>query len=226
MYIKNQLYSGIFKLLIALTVFIGYGYNSGMMNGDFHLDSLLYYTNLSNILIGCFMLYSGILILKNAIQHGKDSYKEVLPRFKGALVIAILVTGLIYDFILAPKAGPEKAFKIGSILLHYVVPYVTLIDWFAFDKKGYFKKQDSVLWIVIPYIYLIFIMIFAQFKIVTLEGNSFYPYFFLDIDTLGIFGVFLYIVGLTVIFLVLNYALYLLDRILAKKGKQKGYSIE
>lgn len=36
-------------------------------------------------------------------------------------------------------------------------------DWLLFDKKGLMKKKDPLLWLAIPYAYLVFALFWGRF---------------------------------------------------------------
>ena len=61
-------------------------------------------------------------------------------RLKGGITVAILLTGLVYHFMLAPLKTPEEFWTIENFLVHYIVPYGALLDWALFDKGHCYKS--------------------------------------------------------------------------------------
>jgi hypothetical protein len=109
-----------------------------------------------------------------------------------------------------------------NIVLHYIVPLMTLADWLLFDKKGGFKKSSPFVWLAIPAAYLLFSLIRAHFA--TYYNGGRYPYFFINIDTYGIERVAWNVLVLGAFLLVIGYCFYALDwglARLAKKAKSK-----
>ncbi|MCC8154344.1 MAG: Pr6Pr family membrane protein [Tannerellaceae bacterium] len=131
------------------------------------------------------------------------------PRFKGAVVFAITVTGLIFYFVLRPAmfsmGNTAYVNSMANTLVHYVVPLMTVFDWLLFDPKGQFKKFDPFLWLLIPYAYFLFTIIRAQTGGEILSTGSRYPYAFINIDQLGMGKVLVNVAGLILIFLILGY---------------------
>lgn len=83
-------------------------------------------------------------------KHGKFGEVIVFPHFKGAVVIAIVVTDLIYYFMLRPMVfsmagGEAKVFTLSMILVHYIASVLCVLDWLLFDKKGNFKLFDPII---------------------------------------------------------------------------------
>lgn len=206
----------IFKYLVALIAIVGLLHGTGIIKGKFYGDSLVYYTNLSNLVVAIFMLTQATLEVLELTKKGFKTPK-IFVRFKGAIVIMILVTGLIYDFLLADYSDLAGTFSISSTCLHFLVPYLTLADWLIFDEKGKFKKFDPLLWLITPCLYLPFIYIRSIF--VQGTGSVIYPYFFLDPTKIGVGGVISYIIVLILCFVILGYLFYFLDSKVLKNKK-------
>lgn len=65
--------------------------------------------------------------------------------------------------------------------------------------------------------YAIFIFIRAWILDFNPEAPYIYPYFFLNLDTLGVFGVIKWIGILSMVFIVIGYVMFGLDKILKNK---------
>ena len=99
------------KGIIATCAIVGF-----LMQMTLHgWHGLRYYTNQSNLLVGLFMVY---LLLK----YRKDGHWSKMDlRLKGGVTVAILLTGLVYHFMLAPQKTAEEFWTIENFLSHYIV---------------------------------------------------------------------------------------------------------
>lgn len=190
MYIKNKYISLIYKIVLVVLCGIGLCLNIFHSDIDYLIEQLSYYTILSNLL--CFIVFTiiTIKIIKNFKNYNNESY---LPGLKCGTTIAITVTFLVFHFILRPDfiVNGNSSIELDSInnlLVHYIVPLMTIFDWILFDKKENYKIKDLAKYSLIPVIYLIFSIIKAMFKYTFATGSN-YPYYFLDIDKYGLFDV-------------------------------------
>lgn len=202
----------IFELFIFIIGFIGVGILVGLFNGKFNLNMFNYYTILSNVLCLIYIFLKIILKVKNV--NNKDY--QFMKNFRGSIVLGIIITGLVYHFLLSGGSfnmtdSFSSSFDFANLVVHYILPLSMVIDWLIFDIKGYYNKFDPIKWEIIPILYLIYSMICGGLKIHKFQ-DSYYPYFFIDIDKLGIFSFLGYVIGLILIFLILGYVLYFIDR--------------
>lgn len=195
-----------YKILLALTAFVGILLQCGIGTAQFSLSSFRMFTTLSNLAVGVFFILDAAVLLR----HGCPSQKlrNILAYAKFLVTMAILLTGLVAHFMLrgmfAHAAPMEKA---GLTLLHYVSPIGTLLDWILFDEKGHTTWKMPLVAAVFPLLYAGISMIAAQF----LQGRDKYPYPFLDVDQLGAGMVLMNIVLLAIAFLVVGYVGVWLD---------------
>ena len=207
MRIKSKFLSLGFKTIIVVLGLIGVLIQVGIFSGKYNFNVLKYYTLLSNVACIIYFIF--------AIIHGFKSNDTFMPQVKGALVMCITVTGLIYHFMLSGVFSMDGTLALSNVLLHYFMPIATVLDWLLFDKKGSYKKHSPLLWIVAPYLYIVFIFINVMFGLKF--GNNKYPYPFFDIDKLGFGKVFVTVVILTIFFIALGYVFYFIDKWMAKK---------
>ena len=130
--------------------------------------------------------------------------------------MCIIVTGMVYHFMLAGKFEMQGTLWLSNTLLHYVVPIMTFLDWILFDKKGDYKKYSPLLWIILPVLYFIYINIRVEAGGILGPYGSKYPYYFMDIDVLGIEKVLIINMIMVLFFIILGYIIVFLDRLLAK----------
>ena len=182
-------------------------------NLKFDIETIYYFTYQSNILV---IIYFFLDII-NIIKKNKTFY----PRLKGAVTMSITVTFLIYHFLLSPTAEKYEGLGyIRNIILHYIVPIMTIFDYIIFDKKGIYKIIDPLLWLLIPFLYFAFILIRARLGEPFSDG-SYYPYFFVDIDKYGLKIVLRNVFFITIFFTILGYIEYFIDRLLKRLSKNK-----
>ncbi|WP_297277470.1 Pr6Pr family membrane protein [uncultured Brachyspira sp.] len=211
---KNN-FSILYKFLIIIigtfAVFLGLFYNNN--NFQFDIETLYYFTYQSNILVIIYFLIDIINIIKNK--------KTFYPRFKGAVTMSITVTFLVYHFLLSPTSGDLNGLDyVRNLMVHYIAPIMTILDYIIFDIKGIYKIIDPLLWLLIPIIYFAFILIKAKIGKPFSDG-SYYPYFFVDIDKYGLKIVIRNVFFITLFFTVLGYIEYFIDKLLIKLGKNK-----
>ena len=162
------------RVLLFLAAFTGV-YLEITKRGGFGM--LLYYTVLSNLLVTLFTAY----LLYVMRRSGENWQSRHLLRLKGGVTMSIMITCVIYHFMLAPIA--TDFYRLENFLCHYIVPLWFLADTLLFDKQGQYKIWDPVLWTILPLVY----MIFALFNGLVLKlpvpnsKVSPFPYFFLDV---------------------------------------------
>ena len=218
MCIKKRLVSAIYRICAFLVGLYAIVYDFGILNVRFKAINLFYFTIISNLFcVGLFLALS-ISTVKDILKEGKYGTTSVSPHIKGEILICILLTMSVYHFILIPyalKLNPYQSLKFTDIILHYCIPVLTLFDWLLFDEKKGFKWYDPMIWVIGPYLYVIFVFIQSGFDIAERVnahiGN--YIYAFLDVRLLGNGAVALNIVSLTVIFVLVGYLIYGIDRI-------------
>lgn len=177
---------------------------------------LSYFTLQSNIL--CFAFFASIVFM----ELRKKNYKsDVYYLVKGGITIAILITGLTYLFALSPtgfcmdfqqKTLANKT--ISNLLVHVVSPILVTLDYFLFDEKGHFKRYYPIIWLCIPFDYLLYVYTYSSSggTFFNIGGSKKFAYFFLDYEKIGYLGVAKWIVLITLCILFISYLLVWFDR--------------
>lgn len=214
-----------YRALASLIIAIGIARVSGALSGDPTWSAFLYYTVLSNVLCLVWMLWSAIRALRDATEDGWHGVSTPSARFAGAVMMAITVTMLIYLVVLVPslyvQPGTYEPFTLTDNLVHIVTPLLVIGDWLLFVPKGALRRFDPLLWAIIPLAYLAFAFTYSALG-GRFGGGTRYPYPFMNVDTLGIGGVALWIAGLTVTLVAVGYGFYALDRWLGTRGLGSG----
>lgn len=180
---------------------------------DDGLGMLMYYTNLSNIVV--------VLFLVCLLAHkGKES--ERLLRVKGGVTMSILITFVVYHFMLAPTAKPENFFTIENYLLHYIVPVGFLLDTLVFDRVKY-HVLDPVRWAQLPIFYFAFAILNGVVLHWPIPGKEgFYPYFFINVDKYGWAIVMRNAALITVAYIAVGYLLFTVVILLSRRALGAG----
>ena len=180
-------------------------------------DFYVHFTNLSNYLCIGIMLAE----LIQTVKKKADSYVSTAPFLKFIGVLAILLTFLVFNFLLAgqPDRDPQANWRVASICFHVILPVMYVFDWLLFyehRKVRWFYPLASVLF---PVLYVAFVYVRAAILNFNPEAPYIYPYFFLNLETQGVPGVLMWIAILSVAFVAIGFAFYGLDR-LEKKTKK------
>ena len=175
---------------------------------------LLYYTVLSNLLV---MIFTGYLLWKMR-REGDYWQSSSLLRLKGGITMSIMITCVIYHFMLAPLT--KDFYRLENFLCHYIVPLWFLVDTIIFDKSRQYKWFDPIVWTVLPLLYMGFAILngFVLKMDVPNAKDSPFPYFFLNANKYGWGFLFRWAAIIFVAYMVSGYLFYLVKNI--KKSKK------
>ena len=178
------------------------------------LGMLLYYTVLSNLFV---VIFTGYLLLKMR-REGDHWQSSSLLRLKGGVTMSIMITCVIYHFMLAPLT--TDFYRLENFLCHYIVPLWFLVDTIIFDKSRQYKWFDPIVWTVLPLLYMGFAILngFVLKMDVPNAKDSPFPYFFLNANKYGWGFVFRWAAVIFVAYMVSGYLFYLVKNI--KKSKK------
>ena len=141
------------------------------------------------------------------------------PWIKGGITVAIIVTFILYQFIIVPyclKYGSmHQLFSSTDIAVHYLSPFLVVMDTILFDKSQDYPWYTPFQWLLIPIIYFFYIVGRTFLHRPVPEPEHPYLYFFLDITDIGIQSFIHNIIGITLIFLVAGYFVLIINQIKA-----------
>ena len=189
----------------------------------FRWDFYVHFTNLSNYL--CIGIMAAQLV--QTAKKKDDSYVTVAPLLKFIGVLAILLTFVVFNALLAGAADrdPQLNWRIGSLLCHVLLPILFVGDWVLFREHGKVKWYYPIASAGFPLAYVVFIFVQAAIlkfdTSILIPGTTtplIYPYFFVNLETQGVAGVAKWTVLLLVAFMVVGFVFYGIDRLLKKKG--------
>lgn len=174
------------------------------------IDVLMYFTVQSNIIV---VILSGIFLFLELykIKTKRNLVNQTLLKIKYALTVAITLTLIIFFSIIAPFTPVWFAFNAESIMMHLIVPILTVTDFFLFDFDVKLTNKTAPFYTVIfPFCYFIYTVIFIYFNFTFFGSPA--PYYFLDYRMLGWFtfsqngpGTFYWIIFLMSFILGLSY---------------------
>ena len=203
---KNILFlSIILKSVIIIFSFIGFIITIIDAIQDSSGLIFTYFTIISNF----FILVSTFIFLISDIGRYFNRFINVnriffLIRF--CSLIAITITGCLFDFVLAPVGGMDLLASLDSVCFHVIVPFFSIIDFLVCNITYKIRWKDVFLSLVYPILYLIMIMILSYNGVRWDDGTTFAPYPFLDYNASTWFskgeylGVFYWIIILIIVF--------------------------
>ena len=209
--------------LVGCIASLGIFDNINMIRWDFYV----YFTNLSNFL--CFGVMLAELI--QTIKKKEDGPVKTTPMLKFIGMLGILLTFLVFNFMLAGAADrdPQLNWRIGSLTFHVILPIMYVADWFLFYERKNCKWYYPLASVSFPLGYVIFLLIQAailkfdsSIMVPTGSTSLIYPYFFVNIETQGVPGVFMWIGIITAAFIAMGYIFFGLDQIKKKSVVTEG----
>ena len=222
--IQNRTTQLIFQSFFCAFGIIGIIASLGIFDMTWRWDFYIHFTNLSNYLCVGIMFAE----LVQTAQKKENSYVSTLPLLKFISCLGILLTFLVFNILLAGEATRDPAlnFKVNSVLFHDIIPIMYIADWILFYEHKKVKWNWPIISATFPLVYVIFIFLHAwayKFDATILNytktGSFIYPYFFLNLETLGIAGVLKWVGILAVGFIVFGYIFYGIAKLLQKHEK-------
>ena len=225
--IKNRTTQLIFQTVYCTLGFVGVVASFGIFDNInvIRWDFYVHFTNISNYFWVGIMLAS----LIQTAKKNEDSYVTTAPLLKFIGLLAILLTFLVFNIMLAGAEGrdPQANWRVGSIMAHVVLPIMYVADWFLFYERKQCKWYYPIASIGFPLGYLTFLLIQAiilkfdsSILIPTTTTPLIYPYFFVNLETQGVGGVLKWVAILVAAFLVVGYLFLGFDK-LGKKTTVK-----
>lgn len=213
----------IYRIFFIIVCGICVGIHFNINDEYYNTHSFSFFTVQSNIFC---LIVMCVLLIK--YFWGRNLCSCSLIYFKGMALSAIICAFLVYHFGECRFKYP--IFSIGifglpitTLLSHYIVPFMYVMDWIIFQPKGYFKWWHIVGWLVFPIMYFIsFITRCCCNSNSAFENVPKYPYFFLDYETLGIKQFCVYILLLLIIMTAENVLIVIIDKFMAKWSRNRN----
>ncbi|HFU4465584.1 TPA: Pr6Pr family membrane protein [Streptococcus suis] len=173
---KNQSFLFYSRCLLAALAIAG----TALEIIKYGIGMLMYYTVQSNLLVSVFAVY-----MVYAMQKGLDLQSANFLRIKAAVTMSIMITCVVYHFMLAPLA--DDFWRVENLLCHYIVPLNFLLDTLLVDRQGQYKWFDPIWWTTLPLFYMIFGLVNGLFIKIPIPDakDSPFAYFFLNVPKYG-----------------------------------------
>ena len=155
-----------------------------------------FFTILSNLIVGV----AFGLLAADPHRTGRLAWVLVLDA-----VVAIAVTGIVYNLVLAQVTHPQGLHQVANVLCHMITPLVAVVGWLVFGPRGLLDRDVVLLSAVYPLAWLVFTLV--RGAVIT-----WYPYPFVDVVALGYARVAINCVVVAVLFLGLGLGALALDR--------------
>ncbi|GAA2788682.1 Pr6Pr family membrane protein [Kitasatospora paracochleata] len=123
-----------------------------------------YFTDLSNM--------AGAVVLLTGGTLGLLGRRGVPDPVRGAVVLCMTVTGVVYAVLLAGYHLPLELPWVNAVL-HKLMPAVHLADWLITPPRRRIAWRRAVLWLAFPLLYLVYSLLRGA-------AVDWYPYPFLD----------------------------------------------
>lgn len=176
------------------------------------VSSLVFFTIQSNVIVVAYFIGAAYWMLRRSTDDAPA------PRWRGAVVLYISITGLVAHILLMHGAspfpgltsGPNQLQNWADFFCHYVTPIMVVIDWLVFKPRNTSRLRDIPLWLCFPIGYTALVLVRAA-----LFPNypNRYPYPFFDVAAHGYTWVFGQIAVLAVEFTIIAVVVVGLDRL-------------
>ncbi|MEE0059690.1 MAG: hypothetical protein UE295_02555 [Acutalibacteraceae bacterium] len=224
MYISYKPLAVFWRIIISLTGTIALLFTFGLTQAKFQTIQLEFFYNLITILT---VVYYYVL----SFWQINDTKKEktcLLPWLKGMLTVSCAGIFIITYFFINHQQIPRWDNYFIANITHYVIPAMVVIDWFLFDKKGFFKPFFPIIWIIPAMLYTVYsyVSVLVLHRTIKLEGSfcypisgcGNYPYPFFNMELNGISNTIGKLLLFALVFIVFGYIMYFIDIIPSKVG--------
>ncbi|HTU52274.1 MAG TPA: Pr6Pr family membrane protein [Acidobacteriaceae bacterium] len=150
-----------------------------------------FFTILTNLLVA---LCATLPLLA---PHSAVGQFFIRPSTQTAIAVYIAIVGITYSLLLRKMWNPQGAQKIADVSLHDVIPVLYVVFWVFLVPKFTLRWSDAVRWLAFPVAYMAYTL--ARGFV-----SHWYPYYFIDVDTIGWSRALSHAFGLLVAFLVLG----------------------
>lgn len=137
-----------------------------------------FFTILSN------MLAAGVFLA----QPWSASREHLASLLRGAAVVYMATTGVVYALLLAPlEANVGITAPWVDAVLHQIMPIAVVLDWLLVPPRNKLPRKAILVWMTFPVVYLAYSLVRGHF-------TTWYPYPFLNPSNEGYAQVALYAV--------------------------------
>lgn len=145
-----------------------------------------------------------------ALDKTKTYPRIAKPGLLTSITIYITMVGLVYQVALRQIWQPEGLQMVVNEILHSVTPILVIVYWYLYESIKPIKYAQIFNWAAYPLVYLVYILIRGKF-------SGFYPYPFVDVNTLELNQVLINAVVLIVLFIFISFCFLFVGKSLLKK---------
>ncbi len=138
------------------------------------------------------------------------------PRLLGAVVLAIMLVGAVFNLLLGQPAGMTPAARFADDLHHIATPLAVPLWWLVFARHGQLDWRAPLLWALYPLAYSAYIL--TRAALTPPAAEPVIPYFFMDVGRLGWSAALANMAMISAAFVLAGLAFVWLDRALAPRG--------
>ena len=159
-----------------------------------------YFTILTNLLVALVLTLPAVAPASAAARRFADL------RTTWTAAAGIIVVGVAYHLLLSKIYNPTGIEAVTDLAFHYLVPALYAVYWIAFTdaREARWTRHVGAL-SVYPTAYFAYLVVRGE-----LIGT--YPYFFVDVRTLGLLGAFRNAMGILVCYLAVAWLIALAAR--------------
>lgn len=132
-----------------------------------------FFTILTNLLVACAATLP-LLAPRSTVGHF-----FLRPSTQSAIAVYIAIVGVTYSLLLRHLWNPQGAQKVADVLLHDFVPALYIAFWVFMVPKFTLRWSDAVRWLAFPVVYMAYTLVRGFI-------SHWYPYYFIDVDTIGL----------------------------------------
>ena len=122
--------------------------------------------------------------------------------------VAIIGVGIIFHSLLGSPPGQQGLDLLANLITHTFVPILCPLWWLVFQSNLRFHWKNSFVGMIFPIIYCVYALLRA-------EVTGFYPYPFIDLETLGVAGLIKSIAFISFAFFSIGVALVAINKLAA-----------
>lgn len=152
-----------FALILQFPLTLAQSRANGISIADGALNYFSYFTILTNLLVAVALTFPGRFLARANVRS--------------ALAVYITVVGGVYLIVLRPLWNSQGLQKLADVILHYVVPALYLPYWLLSVQQR-LPWRSCLPWLLYPTIY-------ALYSLLRGAVSGWYPYPFLNADSLG-----------------------------------------
>ncbi len=127
------------------------------------------------------------------------------PSVQAACCLYIIFVGLAYWGLLGDAPRESIGDWIAELTGHTLSPILGLVYWWVAVPRGQLRWWNPLTWLIFPLTYLGYWLLRGPIV-------GYYPYFFLDVNTIGYDGVGVWTLVLNAAYLVLGWLMLLVDK--------------